>query len=177
MSNSLKRTRGRIVYSKAVIVKQFYLKHSSTAGFFCELCDIFTRAIPLKTCLLNVQVYLDIGSQKLAILTEYMWNICSQSKCMIIIKSSVVQYMSRTLQVIKIFFQMNPAALTPPPNYFTLSLLTCLFCCWPVSIFALRKSSEVGRIGSIGLTNSVKEENWTKKLRYQQFNSIFFFLV
>ena len=36
-----------------------------------------------------------------------------------------------------------------PPNHFTLSLLTCLFCCWPISILALLNSLQVISINAL----------------------------
>ena len=57
-------------------------------------------------------------------------------------------------KITNIFCQMNRAALTPLPNYFMFSLLTCLYCCWPVSIIALIKSSEVGWVDLIVSGNS-----------------------
>ena len=68
--------------------------------------------------------------------------------------------------IINIFFQMNRAALIPPPNYFMFSLLTCLFCCWPVSIVALRKSSEVGCADLVGLGNSFCWDWKTLELKF-----------
>ena len=60
-------------------------------------------------------------------------------------------------KITNIFCQMNRAALTPLPNYFMFSLLTCLYCCWPVSIIALIKSSEVGWVDLIVSRNSFGE--------------------
>ena len=57
-------------------------------------------------------------------------------------------------KITNIFCQMNRAALRPLPNYFMFSLLTCLYCCWPVSIIALIKSSEVGWVDLIVSRNS-----------------------
>ena len=52
---------------------------------------------------------------------------------------------------ISLYFQ-QPARIyhgPPPDSYMAFSILTCLFCFWPVSIAAIIKSSEVSSLLSV----------------------------